>query len=115
MPVLRERVAWSIPIPPTAAALTPSEQAGVRRALTALRLRYPSIRDLARAMKCSRATIANAAGRRAPTVALALLVARVAGTPISDVLTGQFPKPGTCLLCGQVTPTPNDAKVVHGP
>lgn len=102
MTILRERIKWSIPRRRRAAELTPDEQAGVRRALKALCVRYGTTTALAKALGSTQSTVVAAGRRRAPTVALALVVARVAGAPLSDVLSGAFPKPGECLLCGHV-------------
>jgi len=102
MPILREKLSWSIPRRRSPAELTPDEQAGVRRALKALRVRH-GVKVLAKLARCSAATLSNAASKRAPTVSTALLLARVAGVPVSDVLRGEWPRLGECPLCGHVT------------
>jgi hypothetical protein len=83
------------------AELTPEEQAGVRRALKALAIRYGTVKSLAKVMGCSTASI-NLAMRKPPSVALALLASRAAGVSISDVLGGKFPREDECPLCGHV-------------
>jgi hypothetical protein len=99
MPILRERRSWSIPRRARPADLTADEQAGVRRALTALRLRHDTVARLVKALACSSSTLTRA-DTRPVTVAFALLVARAASAPLSDVLHGQWPAPGACMLCG---------------
>ena len=112
MPILTERISWSRPRRPSrVSALTPAEHANVRMALRALRSRFGSVRTLAAALGVSDTTVWHCCGSRRPSVSLALQIARVAGVPITDVLTGRFPKSGACSRCGHVTRSPNDGKV----
>lgn len=83
--------------------LTPSEQDNVRRALRQLRRRFGSHRDLAEALGTTPKSLENALSRsRKPSIALAFQAARAAGVPLEDLLSGAWPAPGACPMCGSV-------------
>lgn len=74
--------------------LTAKEQANVRTAIAFLRARTGAM-PLAKALRFSRATLQRTAGP-----VMAFRVARLAGVPVDDVLTGKYPPPGVCAHCG---------------
>jgi hypothetical protein len=83
--------------------LTIEEEENVRIALRVLRVRLGSWGAVARAMNRRMKAIKNmthSSGRR-PTAGLAPHVARLAGVSMEDVLSGRFPKPGGCPMCGR--------------
>lgn len=91
------------------AELTPEEQANVRKALGVLRIRLGSQEKLAKAMGIQQTRLASLAGpsaRKRPGAAIALYASRVAGVPVEDILSGAFPAPGACPMCGRVTEAP---------
>ena len=75
--------------------LTAKEQANVRTAVAFLRARCGGVKPLAKALRFSLATIRRSAGP-----VLAFRIARLAGVPVDDVLTGKYPPPGVCAHCG---------------
>jgi len=82
--------------------LTIAEQHNVRAIVLKLRAEYSSWKALAAALGVNRITLVRAQpGKQAPTVGLALRVARLVGLPIDDVLRGVFAKLGRCLMCGK--------------
>jgi len=82
--------------------LTLAEQHNVRAMALKLRAQYRSWKALAAALGVNRITLVRAQpGKQAPTVGLALRVARLAGVTIDDVLGGVFAKPGRCSMCGK--------------
>lgn len=110
MTVLRVKQTWKREKPakkPGAARpieqLTPDEQTNVRKALRVLRTRYRTLLATAEALETSYGTIERVSrGRRKPTAGLAIRVARAAGVPVDDVLSGAFPEPGACPMCGRL-------------
>lgn len=106
MAILRERKTWKKERQPRATdrldRLTPEEEANVYAAMNVLRIRYGGMDGVAKAMGASKFAVQTAMqkGRR-PTAGLALKAARLAGVPVEDVLTGAFPKPGACPMCGR--------------
>lgn len=105
MPVLRERVAWSRPKVPRGPDLTPEEAKHVKAALAFLRARYGSWPKAAAAMGLKPVSVRYVASKRGGvTAGVALRAARAAGVPVEDILSGAWPKPGTCPHCGCVSP-----------
>ena len=103
MAILREKVIWGRTrgAPRGHAALMPTEQANVRRALHALRLRHGSAERAAKAIGVSYGTVAHVLGKRPVSAEMAIRVARAADVPVSAVLRGTWPRPGACLVCGR--------------
>lgn len=104
MTILNERKRWSRPRPPNetrrSSDLTPEEQANVRAAMAYLRVRYGSLRALARLMKSNDGTVRNAM-HRPVTAGIALRVARIAGTTMEELLSGAWVPKGVCRHCGR--------------
>jgi hypothetical protein len=108
MPILTKTITWRRPRPPNetrgANDLTPEEQDHVRAALRVLRARFGSWPNLAKAMRAGRGHLQKiVGGSGTPSAGLALRAARAAGVPMEDVLSGAWPKPGACPMCGRVT------------
>jgi hypothetical protein len=82
--------------------LTKEEEANVRIALRHLRTKCGGYALLAAAMKVSQKTVTEA--DVSPT--LVFKIARFAGVPVGDVLTGAFPGGGVCPHCGHELPRP---------
>ena len=108
MSILRERVTWKKPKDTTPRALerldelTPEQRANVRKAMDVMRIRHGGLTNVARAMKVShKALLVAMRGPRKPTAVIAVRVALLAGVTVDDVLTGAFPKPGACPMCGR--------------
>jgi hypothetical protein len=103
MPILTERKVWRQKAPyRDPLGLTIEEQAGVRKAVRVLRLRYSSWGDLCVALGMPRKSLQRALqGKDRPvSPGLAIRAARLAGVPVDDVLKGLFPKAGECPTCG---------------
>jgi hypothetical protein len=104
MTILRERVKRTTPRDPTktrrSSDLTPEEQANVRKALRVLRIRIGTNRQLAEAMGANLSTLRSAI-RTKVSGGIAIRAARVAGVPVDDLLTGKWPVPGCCPMCGR--------------
>ena len=86
--------------------LTVQEQGHVRDALRFLRTRAGGMNALAKAIRAKPSSLNNHASarfRRAPTAGLAVRLARHAGVPVDDVISGRFPPPGLCAHCGRGT------------
>lgn len=83
-----------------ASDLTKDEQANTRAALRFLKARLGGWAPLARALRFGTGSLANFAGRTAPSTKLVFRIARLAGVSVDDVLEGRFPPPGTCPHCG---------------
>lgn len=82
--------------------LTSEEQARVRAALRYLHARIGHWKATAKALGFSPHTIRHVDhGEKNVSAALALRVARLAGAPVDDVLTGKYPPAGTCPHCGR--------------
>lgn len=82
--------------------LTQEQRDGVRRAIGALSGRYGSLTKLAKAMGVHSTTVIRAArvtGK--PSAGLAVKLAKLAGVPVDDVLSGKFPVAGSCPYCGR--------------
>lgn len=107
MTILTERKVWKrAPVEREIRilGLTAEEQDNVRAAMRVLRIRHGSWAALAKALGMSFKTLKLAVskrGYRRPTPGLALHVARLAGVPMEDVISGAFPKPGACPMCGR--------------
>jgi DNA-binding XRE family transcriptional regulator len=86
--------------------LTLAEQHNVRAIVLKLRAEQRSWKALAAALGVNRVTLVRAQpGKQAPTVGLALRVARLVGTTVDSVLAGSFaPQRGVCLNCGADLP-----------
>jgi hypothetical protein len=81
--------------------LLPVEEERVRCAMGALLIRYRSWVKVAVALKTDRTTVTRVLHiRKRATPAFALRVARLLGVPLGDVLSGAFPRPGQCPMCG---------------
>jgi hypothetical protein len=82
--------------------LTSAEQEHVRAALHFLAKRFGDYTKLAKAMKTPRETVQRPALRGATvTAGVALRASRVARVPLEDILSGAWPRPGTCPHCGR--------------
>jgi hypothetical protein len=87
---------------PKAGALTPEEQECVRVALRVLRVRFGTFVKVAQAMGTRERNVTKwASPKGRPGAGVALAVARLAGVRVDAVLTGTFPEPGACPLCGR--------------
>jgi hypothetical protein len=85
-----------------AGILTPEETACCRVALRVLQVRAGSLAKLAKQMNVSLGTLNFAARPRNPFgTGMAYELSKVAGVPIDDILSGRFPKPGSCPHCGR--------------
>jgi len=80
--------------------LTPQEQVNARTALRYLKARCGGWAPLVHALRYKQMTMANALVGRPVTVAMVFRMARFAGVPVDDLLTGNFPPAGTCPYCG---------------
>jgi DNA-binding XRE family transcriptional regulator len=82
--------------------LTLAEQHNVRATVLKLRNQYSSWKALAAALGVNRITLVRAQpGKQAPTVGLALRVARLAGVTVDGVLGGVSARRGRCSTCGK--------------
>jgi hypothetical protein len=81
--------------------LTTQEQAHVRAALRFLRAKCGGWRAVGKVLRVQRSTLGHALSKRTISASLAVRVARFVGVGVDDLLTGQFPPPGTCPHCGQ--------------
>ncbi|MGO8993849.1 MAG: transcriptional regulator [Polyangiaceae bacterium] len=83
--------------------LTPEEQAHIRAALRVLRQRLGGYVPLAAALGVNAKSLKDAgAPSGKPGVGLALRASRLAGVPMEDVLSGSWPRPGSCPHCGRI-------------
>src|SRR5687767_1776710 len=105
MAILRERKVWRRHHPPPADRLDKlyiREQENVRTAMRALHGRLRTWDAVAKAVGVPRKTIERImSGERGIPVRLALCAARAARVPVDDVLSGAWPKPGVCPVCGR--------------
>jgi hypothetical protein len=84
--------------------LTADEQTNVRAALRVLRTRFGGTAALATVLGVTHSRLAWSMSKNGhPGAALALYAARLASVPVEDVLTGAFPPPNACPLCGRST------------
>ena len=80
--------------------LTPEETESVRVALEFLVERMGSAQAVAYRMGVDRTAVRRALKEKPkPGIAMALEVARAAGTTVDAVLSGAFPPPGACPKC----------------
>lgn len=106
MTVLRGSKTWRRERPPKTTLrpceLTRAEQHNVRALVVKLRAQYSSWKVLAAALGMNRITLVRAQpGKQAPTVGLALRVARLVKVSVDDVLSGRL---GVCPNCGADLP-----------
>ena len=106
MTILKEASAWKKTRPRTQIVrldrLDAEEQENVRIALRALRVRHGTLPVVAKAMGIPVKTLQRIyAGKRRVQPGAAIAVARLAKVPVDDVLTGAFPKAGSCPVCGR--------------
>jgi hypothetical protein len=109
MTILRERQVWKRPVAAgprreraRLGSLTTDEQNNVRAVMGVLHVRFGSWRAVAEALGTSVKWIEKlmrVVGE--PPAGLAIHAARLAGVPVDDVLSGAFPKPGSCPMCGR--------------
>jgi len=82
--------------------LLPAEEENVRRAMTVLHLRFGNWTRVSEALKTHRTTVERVLNsRRRATPAFAMRVARLLGVNLGDVLSGAFPAPDQCPMCGR--------------
>jgi|SRR5580692_12330026 hypothetical protein len=101
MAILREAMRWRVAKAPRGPDLSQDEQKHVKTALAFLAKRYGTWGDLAKAMGLKRDTVVYAGRKGAATAGVALRAARAARVPLEDVLSGTFPKAGSCPMCGR--------------
>jgi hypothetical protein len=83
--------------------LTTEEQGRVRLAMRYLRIRAGGWKSLAPALGFEPRQMEKiCSGEKAVSPKMVLRVARLAGVPVDDLLTGKFPSPGACPHCGHV-------------
>lgn len=78
--------------------LTPEEQAHAKAALRFLRIRQGGGPALAKVLRISPKTLTNGKGM---SIKLVLRLARLAGVPFDDLISGRYPPPGACPCCGR--------------
>jgi hypothetical protein len=95
--ILTKREVWRKPRPADetrrSSDLTPDEHANVKKALRFLRARRGGAVKLAVALRVNVASVEHAClteGR--PSAGLAIRVARLAGVPVEEILSGAWPK-----------------------
>jgi hypothetical protein len=82
--------------------LTPEERACIAVALRVLKVRHGSWKPVSKLLGVSVSLLQRAVGKGGrPSAGLAIRVARAAGVPVDDVLTGAFPVLGSCPMCGR--------------
>ena len=81
--------------------LTIEEQANVRKALRFLRTRAGGAEPLGKALRLNGGTLDHVAAKQTVSAGLAVRLARFAGVPVDDLLSGRYPPPGTCPHCGR--------------
>ena len=104
--ILRERTVWKKSRPANETRRSPDltlqDQENVRTALRFPAKRFGGYTALAKAMGAHRETVQRLArNARTVTAGLALRLARVAGVPVEDLLSGAWPKAGACPHCGR--------------
>lgn len=83
--------------------LSADEQRNVRTALKFLRSRCGTWANVAKVLGFKHTTLCAIAGaRKTVSARLAFRIAKFAKTSVDDVITGKFPKSGTCPSCGHV-------------
>lgn len=104
MAILEVKKTWrkTNPRPPRRIDLTLDEQANARRVVRLLLVKLGSWEAVAKAMETSHGTVHSiGSSRRSISAGFALRVARAAGVPMEDVISGAWPKPGACMMCGR--------------
>jgi transcriptional regulator with XRE-family HTH domain len=82
--------------------LTQEEQDRVRVAIRFLRIRFGKAMLLANALGFKASTVRRVLeGRDMVSPTMVLRVARLAGVPFDDVVTGRYPVKGMCPHCGR--------------
>ena len=106
MTILTEKKTWTRVRSPFAqhrkdrATLTPEQQANVRRALSKLVRKHGTFKRLCAAMGMSIHGLMKARSPSRPqSPRLAVIVARVAGCSVDDILTAKWHPPVTCPRC----------------
>ncbi|MFI5298504.1 MAG: hypothetical protein ACHREM_10430 [Polyangiales bacterium] len=84
--------------------LTAKEQAHVTAAISFLRRRYGTYEALSVALGFNAGTITQVRSKRRVTPQIAFRVARLANVSIDDILSGKYPDPSACVLCGRSGP-----------
>jgi hypothetical protein len=84
--------------------LTTTEQANVRRAFRFLRARLGTWEAVAAALNMHWSTLKTAKGEGTVSASMAFRVARVAGAPVDDVISGRYAPDGVCPNCGTRLP-----------
>lgn len=83
--------------------LTKEEQTHVRTALRFLHRRFGSWKPLAKALALDDSMLSHVVrGDRSVTARLVFRIARLVKVGIDDLITGRYPAPGACPLCGHV-------------
>lgn len=84
--------------------LTAEEQDRVRFAMRHLKVKIGAWKTVASALGFKpRQVVKVQGGFKAVSPKMVLRVAKLAGVPVDDVLTGKFPPLGTCPHCGRST------------
>jgi DNA-binding phage protein len=105
-PVLTAPMVWRKPRPANrtrrASDLTPEEQDHVKAALRVLRTRLGGTAKLAEALTMNAGTLSWMLSRTGkPSAGTALRAARLAGVSVEELLSGAWPRPGSCPHCGR--------------
>ena len=102
-PVLATRTTWKRPTSPDTSDLTPEEVANAKRAIRVLRTRLGGNVPLAETLGVNAKTLAlSLTKNRKPSVGLVLRAARLASVHLEDILSGAWPKAGSCPHCGRM-------------
>ncbi len=100
--ILRQRKTWRRPAKLRRGSLTPEQIENVRTALRTMHIRFRSWEAVAEVMHTTVKGIEPVIyGVRRPTAVHALRAAQAVGVPVDDVLTGAYPKAGSCPMCGR--------------
>lgn len=107
MAVLEAKKTWKAKRPhrskERASDITKEEAEHVRAAMAILRVRHGgSWTTLAAAMGLHTSVVVRAmSGKTSPSGGMAIRAARLAGASVDDLLSGAWPKPGMCPMCGR--------------
>ena len=106
MAILREREVRSRPVSRRSLELpnrlSPDEEKHVRAALRVLQVRFGGWAPVAAAMGVRANVLLRCVSRNGrPSAGLAVRTARLAKATIEDVLSGAWPAPGSCPMCGR--------------
>lgn len=88
--------------------LTKEEQTNVRTALRFLHRQLGGWTQLSKALQCAQGSLSVVVNGRTVTPRLAFRIARFANVGVDDVLTGRYPDPRACPLCGHIKGAPQD-------